>query len=497
MALYGGIQLPNRPDPENVRKLDLLPVPMIQRMTRYGIAIDSPYLLELGSQFGRMAAELAKDISSYIPVSQLSFFEAYATAIEERDGDAAFNPASAEQIGELLFKTLGIGSGSKLKTTKNGKRLSTGKKQLELLRKEHPIIGLVLKHRELDKLRKTYCDALPKKAVHHPRSQCCPVCELHHHAPTNRIHAQFPTTRTATGRLASRDPNLQNIPARTDYGGMVRKGFIASPGTRLVSRDFSQIELRNLAHCANAASMIDVYKQDKDIHIFTACACFHLDEKLYSHLAALDKSEMSPEHVKLFSDFKLHNRLPSKNLNFMIVYGATSVGLQAQLALSELLWTREECDGFINTWFGLYPEVREFMDEEYYHVRRYKAVWDGFGRTRLVPEIHSAHKWIRQAGFRQAGNMRVQSYSAGQFKLAGAEINDNITELLDAGVWAWPLLPIHDELITEVEEDYADAVNDMKAYCMDNVMIDKDTGEDHSLVPIKSAGGVMERWVKD
>ena len=514
MPLFAGIELPGHPDLSNVRRLDLLPIPMIGRMSRLGMAIDRPYLLNLGSEFDVLAAEHERNIASYIPPERLYEFTTNANSIEAEDGSAEFNAGSAEQICTLLFDMLGVGKDRELKRTKGG-RLSTGKKQLELLRTGHPIIGEVLSFRELKKLKSTYCDALPAIARFHPRGEDCPACGLWHEQETWRVHGEVVTTRAATGRMAHRRPNLANIPARTKNGGRVRAGFIASPGrsglrkrrgdrrTKLVSRDFGQIELRDLAHCANAASMIEVYKQDKDIHIYTACATFNLDEQKYSRLMKDmkdpdKKARLSKEEIGDALYFSLNCRLPSKNLNFMIVYGATVIGLLSQLALSGLIWTEEEGLDFIRRWFALYPEVREYMELMYYRARRYGLVWDLFGRIRLIPEVRSYLKWIAQAGLRQGGNMPIQSCSAGQMKLAMGEIEYYLLQLLEEeDIWAWPLMTIHDQLINEVEEDETGIVDDIMGTVFSKVMRDRKTGEHRFRVPVKSDGEIMDRWVKE
>lgn len=280
MPLYGGITLPGHPDLENVRKLDLLPVAAIRRMQRYGFAIDREYCHDLSSEFRAGMVELEKDIVSYIPKDKLHVFaESTEEDGEEEEGADGneFNVASAEQIGKLLFDVLGVGTGKELKRTSGGK-ISTGKAQLRDLEREHPVVPLILAYRERAKLISTYTDALPKIARFHPRGSCCPVCELPHRADTWRLHSEIVQTRAVTGRLAGRRPNLMNIPQRTELGSKVRAAFIASPGCKLVSADFSQVELRMMAHLANCSSMLDVYRRNGDIHVETAMACFGIDD---------------------------------------------------------------------------------------------------------------------------------------------------------------------------------------------------------------------------
>jgi DNA polymerase-1 len=499
MSLFGGVTLPGKPDLANIARLDRLPLPQIQRMQRYGFAIDKEYMLDLSAQFRVEMRELEKDIVSYIPADRLHEFNQKSEEIEEEEGSASINPSSAIQIATLLFDMLGVGKTVQLKKTKSH-QLSTGKKQLELLKNEHPVIKKVLKHRELDKLIGTYTDKFPEIAVHHPRSRkstdLCPVCELHHTSAQDRIHGEVVSTRARTGRFAHRRPNLGNIPQRTDNGELVRAGFIAPPGYELASVDFGQIELRDLAHCAQAKSMIKVYDEDRDIHVATACAVFEKDEPYYMRLLSTPEKQLAPAEAADLHEFKLKCRLPSKNVNFMVIYGATEIGLQAQLALSSLLWTTEECIEFIERWFNLYPEVQAYIDEQHYRARRYGFVWDQFGRVRLIPECSSTHTWIASAGLRQAGNMPIQSIAAGQMKLAMGEVEKELIQILSTGVWCWPLMTIHDQLITEVEEGFADKLIDIKTEIFQNVMHDKDTGERQFLVPIKADGEQYTRWIK-
>ena len=202
---------------------------------------------------------------------------------------------------------------------------------------------------------------------------------------------------------------------------------------------------------------------------------------------------------------KLLYRAPCKNVNFGVVYGLAGPGLYdlmcltyapAGLPVPEWL-TLAWCEDFINKWFDLYPEVRAYMEMQYYRVKRYGIAWDMFGRTRRVPEMQSALKWIQGAGLRQAGNLASQAGNAGVMKLTMGEADGRLLELLDSGVWVWPLLTIHDELVTETEEDYADLVGEILGEVMDNVLTDKQTGHNYCRVPIQSDGKSMDRWIKE
>jgi len=484
MALYGGIELPNKPDLENVRKLDLMILGQLNRMSRYGIAVDVPYLQELGSQFAVEMKELQYSIASYIPTDALDRFSAAAASVEEEEGSAQINAGSAEQIRTLLFDLLDVGRDQKLKTTGTG-AISTGKKNLDTLRSvkdAHPVIPLIMQYRERSKLKSAFCDALPMKARHHPAGACCPVCELPHVESTNRLHTTFTTTRAITGRLSSKQPNLQQISVRTKLGRRIRAAFLASPGTRLVSVDFSQMELRDLAHLANARSMLSIYEAGGDIHKNTAMKSFGITD---------------PEQV----DQYMH-RLPAKTVNFAITNGTTKKGLYAQLIGSYWLagikppdWLTEDwCDDFIRSWHVTYDEVQPYFDITYYRARRYGFCWNPWGRVRYIPQVKSSLPWKVHEGLREAQNFAVTSSNAEQTKLAMAECEDFYTQMRESGIWCEGLLSIHDQVIAEVEEDYADLVGAEMVRIFEGVMDDRETGERLWRCPIKSDCEILERW---
>lgn len=489
MPLYGGITLPNQPDLANIARLDAMVIPQLNRMSRYGIAVDLPYLAELGSQFSSEMADLERQIASYVPKHALDQFSASAASIEEEEGAASINASSADQIRTLLFELLNVGRDRKLKGTATGK-VSTGKKNLDLCRDDHPVVPLIIQYRERSKLKSAFCDSLPKKARLHPAGPDCPLCELHHAEATYRLHTSFSTTSAITGRLSSRRPNLQQIPIRTPEGARIRAAFLASPGTKLVSVDFSQMEIRDLAHLANAQSMIRIYEADGDIHENTAMKAFGIS----------DRSKVD----------KYRHRLPSKRTNFGIQNGTTEVGLEAQLVgdywaagITPDRWPwdasadgagRAWCKQFIQEWHSIYPEVQPYFETRYYLARRYGFVFDPWGRARYIPQMRSTHVWKQHEGLREAQNFSVTASNAEQTKLAMAECEELFMDLLEAGVWVWPLLSIHDQVIAEVEEDYADAVCGQMEHIFEHVMDDRETGERLWRCPIKSDGEVLDRW---
>jgi DNA polymerase-1 len=489
------------------------------------MAVDIDYFHNLSSQFSREMDDLQRDISSYIPSERLDEFCKRAKFIEddepaaervepwevEESGDedeyakrtkeekissgVSFNVDSPEQVCRLLFELLKtedgkkIGEGRKLKFTKSGK-VSTSKAQLRDLEFEHPAIGKILAYKERSKLKQTYTDGLPKKAKFHPRGSCCPICELPHSSSSWRVHGSPTTTRAETGRIQIKNPPLQTIPQKTKLGQSVRRGFVAPEGKRLVTVDWSQIELRMMAHLANCPSMITVYERDGDLHTDTAMRCFGLD---------------SPEQVDPIS-----HRIPSKICNFLCQYQGTGKSLYPQLLMAMLnliqegkmesipTWlTVEWCDNFILNWFAARPEVRTYLELQAYRARRYGQVWDIFGRIRPIPEIRSVHSWIRAAGIRQAGNFPDQGSCAGLMRLAMGSVEEGLLQLLENGLWCWPLVTVHDQLIVETDEgDAADVTLEMMTEKFDNVMNDVDTHERLFRLPIKSDGEIIERWQK-
>ena len=245
-----------------------------------------------------------------------------------------------------------------------------------------------------------------------------------------------------------------------------------------------------MAHLANCNSMIQVYKEGGDIHDQTAMECFGLRSK---------------EEID-----KISHRIPSKTANFLCQYGGSGPALYSQLMMSILIMVSEKklpavpewltvdwCNTFVSNWFFARPEVRDYLDLQTYRARRYGMVWDIFGRIRLTPEVRSEHKWIRQAGERQGGNMADQGSAAGMMKLAIAEVEEMLGRWRrEAGIWCYSLLPVHDQLIVECEEDYAEVLLDEMVRIFNEVMVDKETGVLRFRVPILSDGEVMECWKK-
>ncbi|MCL2050132.1 MAG: DNA polymerase I [Lachnospiraceae bacterium] len=317
-----------------------------------------------------------------------------------------FNINSPKQLGEILFDKMQIKGGKKTKTG-----YSTAADVLERLAPDYPIVNDILEYRGLSKLKSTYADGLSAFI-----------------RGDNRIHTNLKQTITATGRLSSTEPNLQNIPMRTEHGRLIRKVFIPAPGYVLVASDYSQIELRILAHLSGDASLIEAYRQDKDIHRITAAKVFH----------------------KPFSEVTDLERRNAKAVNFGIVYGISSFGLSQDLTIS-----RKEAEEYIEQYFSTYPEVKTFLDEMIKTAKEKGFVTTLFGRRRPIPELSNSNFMVRSFGERVAMNSPLQGTAADIIKIAMVRVWDRLKkERLRSQL----ILQIHDELLLEAAEDEIDKV---------------------------------------
>jgi len=370
-------------------KIEMPLVEILAYMEKNGIKIDSSYLADLNKKADIDISELEKKI--------------YSLAGEE------FNIASPLQLKKILFEKLNIPTEG-LKKIKTG--ISTAAGELEKMKNLHPIIDLVSEYRELTKLRSTYIEALPK--LINPQ--------------TNRVHTSFNQTITATGRLSSSDPNIQNIPIRTPLGKKIRGAFIAEQGKILLSADYSQIELRVVAHLSQDAQMIQAFQKKQDIHRTTAAFIFD---------TPFDKVD---------SDM----RRKAKEINFGVLYGMSAFGLAERTGIS-----RYEAKDFIDRYFRTYQRMKEFTEETVALARSQGYVETLFGRKRYLPDIHSNIAQIRNAAERAAINLPVQGTSADIIKLAMIAVYEKICLLLpDIKM----LLQVHDELVFEVPQEKATQV---------------------------------------
>ncbi len=474
MRLYNGVRYIDRPSPINVRRLDYGALPMIQKFHQNGIRVDLPYLRHLQTDFESRQSAIEFDIFSTIGNAYQDF---------HKGKYQPFNVGSADQVARLLFHHLKIQGNSPLKLTASESREEAGADVLELYRDRHPAVGMILSWRELDKLLGTYVRPLQVWAD-----------------SSSRVHTRFSTTTAATGRLASSKPNLQNIPIRSPEGKLIRMAFIASRGNVLVSNDLSQIEMRWAAHLSQDPLMMGVFFREEDVHDRTACEIFgrSLDE-----ITALKKKVKTgvanDAEAVIYKYFTQFERLPSKTLGFGILYGQTAQGLQESIMLSkdpnwtdeerrafESKWTLARCEELINQWYATYARIKAWLELQFNRARRFGKTWCAFGRMRLVPEVYSVHKRIKNEGLRKAGNHAVQASAQGTIKLAMAELTP-ISEFFNSapGV-CWPLLQIHDELISELDKyqarDYADVTSEImeKASPIS--------------IPIRSSSDIAERW---
>jgi DNA polymerase-1 len=350
-------------------------------MERAGIRINPEFL-------GGLSADMEK---------KLAVLE---TEIHQLAG-GPFNIGSPKQLGEVLFENLGLPKGKKTKTG-----WSTDVEVLNKLAEDHEIAAKILDYRSLMKLKGTYTDALPKLI----------------HPETGRIHTSFNQAVTATGRLSSSDPNLQNIPIRTEEGRRIREGFIPSDGCVLLSADYSQVELRILAHMADEPALKEAFARGEDIHRSTA-------------------SEVLGLFPEMVTD---EQRRAAKAINFGVVYGISAFGLAKQLGIN-----RREAQQFIDTYFERYPGIRTFMDACIAEAREKMYVTTLLGRRCAIPEINSKNGAVRGYAERNAINYPVQGSAADIIKVAMVKI---AARLAKEGLQARMLLQVHDELVFDVPQ---------------------------------------------
>ncbi len=374
-------------------------IPVLARMERTGILVDQDLLAGLAEEFHGRLKELEEQI--------------YQCA------GRPFNINSPKQLAEILFDELGLPKGRK---TKSG--YSTDVKVLERLSAKHELPDLILKYRNLAKLTSTYIEKLARLAK----------------KDKGRIHSSFNQCGTATGRLSSSNPNLQNIPIRTPEGRRIRQAFIAPAGSLLLSGDYSQIDLRVLAHFSGDEALVEAFQSGADIHRKTAAEIFHVAPQLVT-------KEM---------------RRVAKTINFGIVYGMSSFGLATQLKVS-----RKEAQGFIDQYFTVYAGVKRYMETIVAQAEKDGYVTTLLGRRRELPDIHSRNRTRREFARRTAINTPVQGTAADIIKLAMLEV-DRV--FADQNLHGRMVLQIHDELVLEVPEGELEKSSSLLQEAMENVM---------------------------
>lgn len=368
------------------REVDMPLLPVLLGMEEEGIRIDPPVFLALSREVEAGTREIARR------VSELAGTE--------------LNINSPKQLASLLFEKLGL---PPVRRTKTG--YSTDVDVLEQIKGLHPIPGLVLEYRTLAKLKSTYVDVLPGLA-----------------SPADgRIHTTFHQTQTATGRLSSSSPNLQNIPIRTDLGRRIRAGFVAEKGSLFVGADYSQVELRLLAHLSGSDELVRTFRAGEDVHAATACRIF-----------GILPGEVTPEH-----------RRKAKVINFGILYGMSPFGLSRELGVGG-----QEAKRIIEQYFERYPGVRDYLDSVVAGARKNGFVQTIMGRRRILRDINSQNRVVREAAERMAINTPIQGSAADLIKMAMIRAD---REFRGRGMRARLILQVHDELIAEAPAPEAEA----------------------------------------
>ena len=394
-------------------------MPVLAKMERNGVVLDTEALAETGRHFTERMEQLEKEI-----------FEL---------AGHPFLLTSPRQVGEVLFDELKLNE--KAKKTKSG-QYSTGEEVLEALRAKHPIVGKILAHRGLKKLLSTYVEALPK--LIHPQ--------------TGRLHTSFNQAVTATGRLSSSNPNLQNIPVRGDDGKEIRKAFVPEEGCIFFSADYSQIELRIMAHLSGDEHLVQDFREGRDIHAATAARVYH----------------------KPIEEISRDERRKAKTANFGIIYGISAFGLAERMEVS-----RTEAKELISSYFNTYPRVQQFIDQSIEKARSQGYILTEFGRRRYLPDITSRNAVVRGYAERNAVNAPIQGTAADIIKLAMIRIDQRFER---EGIRSKMILQVHDELNFSVWPDELDRVRHIVVEEMENAFAME--------VPLVAEYGTGSNWLE-
>ena len=421
------LQLKNKLEPELKKQgaeklfyeIEMPLMPVLAEMEMTGVCLDTDSLSETSKQLTQRMLDIEQRI--------------YELAGEH------FNIASPKQVGDILFDKLKIID--KAKKTKKGQYV-TSEEVLQQLRHKHEIVGLILDHRGLKKLLGTYIEALPR--LINPR--------------TGHIHTSFNQTITATGRLSSSDPNLQNIPIRGEDGKEIRKAFIPEPGCLFFSADYSQIELRVMAHLSQDPQMIEVFREGKDLHAATAANIYK----------------------KPIEEVTRDERTKSKRANFGIIYGITVFGLAERLDIP-----RDEAKMLIDGYFDTFPQVHDYMEKSKEVARQQGYVTTLFGRRRYLPDINSANSVVRGFAERNAINAPIQGTAADIIKVAMIHI---FQRFKTEGIKSKMILQVHDELNFSVYPDEKEKV--------EHIVLEEMQNAYQMAVPLVADSGFGENWLE-
>jgi len=372
-----------------LREIEMPLVPVLARIERHGALVDARLLGQQSVELGEKMQQLER--------------QAFELAGE------AFNLASPKQLGAILYDKLGLPILSK---TAKGQASTAESVLAELAEQGYALPQVLMDYRSVSKLKSTYTDKLPEQI--NPR--------------TGRIHTSYHQAVTATGRLSSSDPNLQNIPIRTAEGRRIRQAFVAAPGYRLVAADYSQIELRIMAHLAQDDGLLDAFRHDRDVHRATAAEVFGVELEQVSH----------------------EQRRSAKAINFGLIYGMSAFGLAKQIGVD-----RKQAQAYIDRYFARYPGVLAYMERTRAQAAEQGFVETLFGRRLYLPEIHSKNGALRKAAERTAINAPMQGSAADIIKRAMVAVD---AWLQESGLDARMILQVHDELVLEVREDQVEAL---------------------------------------
>jgi DNA polymerase I len=397
-------------------KVDLPLVGILARMESQGVSIDEPWLKAMSKEFEKELRAIEERIQAFT--------------------QGPINLNSPKQLGKLLFEDLKLPVQSKTKTG-----YSTDASVLDALAPLHEVPRLLLEYREITKLKGTYVDPLP----------------LMRDAKTGKIHATFNQTVAATGRLSSSDPNLQNIPIRSERGLKIRRGFVASPGNCLVSADYSQIELRLLAHMSQDKELVGSFQKDEDVHTRTASEIFNVDPK------SVDERQ----------------RGIAKAINFGLMYGKTAFGLAQELKIP-----RREAQDIINRYFERYNGVKRFLDGQIIQAKEKGFITTLMGRKRNLPDIRSSNPAIRNNAERMAMNSPIQGTAADLMKLAMIELDRALEQ---GGFQSKLIIQVHDEVVLDCPKKEAPEVRKLLETVMENAM--------SISVPLRVNSATADNWM--
>lgn len=474
MRLNTGVRYIDAPCPDNVTRLDHGALPMIADMHRFGIRLDVPFLNALTIELRELQRAVLADIHRTIGSDYQDF-----------DGKkyTPFNVGSPYHVSRLLFNHLRVQKSDSVPMSEGGRLFSTDDDTLNRFRKRHPAINMTLDWRELEKFCGTYT---------------IPLVQLVD--SESYLHPWFNATVAATGRLSV--GYVQTIPIRSKIGKRIRNAFIAARGCKLVSCDLSQIEMRWAAHLSQDPAMMDVFWNDGDIHVRTACQIFERDYAtvlpLFKRFDGPDRKSLTANELAWCKKFKQEERLPSKTAGFGTLYEIGPMGLQKTIlnALLEIEpdrdpddilaeWPETRTQEAINGFYGVFGMIRQLQDLHHSRAAQYGMTWDAFGRVRLVPEARSSINKIRMEGYRAAGNHPVQGSAQGTLKVGMARITPVYREL-HRSFTCFPSLQIHDDLVFNVAREYAEEFS---------MILRQEMQQATPLsVPVLSSATTGERW---